>query len=306
MPALPWLRHRKKDIPGDLWVRCPNCDETIYSKDLDERRRVCPKCEFHHPISSHTRIAHTLDPATFQEVDGGLETIDALGFSDTKSYPEKLAENSERTGLKEAMRYGVGRIGGRRIVFGVLDFGFLGGSMGVVVGEKVTRAVELAMRKKLPLVLIASSGGARMHEGILSLMQMAKTCAVLAKYRDEGGFYISVCSHPTTGGVTASWAMAADVIIAESGALIGFAGPRVIEETIKKSLPSGFQSAEFLLERGQIDAIIPRYELREALERLLSYSNYGRNDRRRKIGPEESGAAVGKDNQNEPGEAQES
>ena len=275
MANLPWLRHRKKDIPGDLWVRCPACDETVFNKDMDDRLKTCPKCNFHLPLSSHLRIAYTLDPGSWQEFDAGMEAVDALGFVDKKPYPAKLADNTASTGVREAMRYGLGTIAGRSLVFGTLEFRFLGGSMGVVVGEKVARAVELAQRRRLPLVLVAASGGARMHEGILSLMQMAKTCAALHAYREAGGFYVSVCTHPTTGGVTASWAMAADVILAEPGALIGFAGPRVIEGTIKKKLPPGFQTAEFLLDKGQVDRIVPRLELRATLQRLLAYSAWG-------------------------------
>jgi len=275
MAHLPWLRHRKADIPGDLWVRCPACDQTVFNKDLDDRLKTCPKCNFHFPLSSHLRIAYTLDAGSWQEIDASMETVDALGFVDKKPYPEKLAETTVATGVKEAMRYGLGTIEGRPLVFGTLEFRFMGGSMGVVVGEKVTRAVELALRRRLPLVLVSASGGARMHEGILSLMQMAKTCGALAALREEGGFHVSVCTHPTTGGVTASWAMAADVILAEPGALIGFAGPRVIEGTIKKKLPPGFQTAEFLLEKGQIDRIVPRLEMRAVLARLLSYSPWG-------------------------------
>lgn len=271
MGSLPWLRHRKKDIPGDLWVRCTHCDETIFAKDVDDLLKICPKCDFHFPISSHTRIAYTLDPASWQEFDAGMETVDSLEFVDKKPYPQKLADAANRTGLKEAMRYGLGTIDGLPVVFGVLEFRFMGGSMGVVVGEKVTRAVELATERGLPLILVAASGGARMHEGILSLMQMAKTCAALATYREAGGLYISLCTHPTTGGVTASWAMAADVILAEPGALIGFAGPRVIEGTIKKKLPPGFQLSEFLLEKGQVDMIVRRTEMKATLARLLRY-----------------------------------
>ncbi len=271
MASLPWLRHRKKDMPGDLWVRCPACDETVFGKDLDDNLKVCPKCQFHFPLSSHLRIAYTLDPASWRELDGTMETVDALGFVDKKPYPQKLSDTIASTGVKEAMRYGLGTIGSRPLVFGTLEFRFMGGSMGVVVGEKVTRAAELARERTLPLVLVAASGGARMHEGILSLMQMAKTCAALSQLRDAGGFFISVCTHPTTGGVTASWAMAADVIVAEPGALIGFAGPRVIEGTIKKKLPPGFQTAEFLLEKGQIDMIVPRTSLRETLAKVLTY-----------------------------------
>jgi acetyl-CoA carboxylase carboxyl transferase subunit beta len=278
MASLPWLRHRKKDIPGDLWVRCPSCDETLFGKDLDDALKVCPKCGFHFSISSHLRIAFTLDPGSWRELDGAMETVDALGFVDKKPYPEKLAASATSTGVKEAMRYGLGAIHGLPLVFGTLEFRFMGGSMGVVVGEKVTRAIELAAERQLPLVLMAASGGARMHEGILSLMQMAKTCAALGRLREQGGFYISVCTHPTTGGVTASWSMAADVIVAEPGALIGFAGPRVIEGTIKKKLPPGFQTAEFLLEKGHIDMIVSRLELRDMLARLLAYAPGPRAD----------------------------
>ncbi|HEX5011589.1 MAG TPA: acetyl-CoA carboxylase, carboxyltransferase subunit beta [Planctomycetota bacterium] len=275
MANLPWLRHRKKDIPGDLWQRCPSCDATVFNKDLDERLKTCPKCMFHFPLSSHLRIAYTLDPGSWQEFDASMETVDALGFVDKKPYPAKLADTTVSTGVKEAMRYGLGTLEGRPLVFGTLEFRFMGGSMGVVVGEKVTRAIELAQRRRLPLVLVSASGGARMHEGILSLMQMAKTCSALFALREAGGFYVSLCTHPTTGGVTASWAMAADVILAEPGALIGFAGPRVIEGTIKKKLPAGFQTSEFLLDKGQIDGIVPRMELRATLTRILSYAPWG-------------------------------
>ncbi len=272
MAHLPWRRHRKRDIPGDLWASCPSCNETLFGQDLDENRKVCTKCGFHFPITSHERIVYTLDPASFEERDVGMATVDALAFSDNQPYPDKLAAAATKTGLREAMRYGIGKLGGRRMVLGTLEFRFMGGSMGVVVGEKVARAVELAQHEDLPLILFAASGGARMHEGILSLMQMAKTCSVLAQFRDAGGFFISVCTHPTTGGVTASWAMTADIIIAEPGALIGFAGPRVIEGTIKKKLPEGFQRSEFLMEKGQVDMIVSRTELRETLGKLLDYA----------------------------------
>ena len=271
MSPLPWRRHRKKDMPEDLWVRCSACDATIFGKDLDDRLKVCPQCGHHFPISSHLRIAYTLDPASFREHDGAMEAIDALGFNDSKPYAVRLAESATRSGVKDAMRYGTGRIQGREIVFGVLEFRFMGGSMGVVVGEKVTRAVELARTRRLPLVLVSSSGGARMQEGILSLMQMAKTCAALARLREAHGFFVSICANPTTGGVTASFATAADVIIAEPGALVGFAGPRVIEGTIKKKLPPGFQRSEFLLEKGQVDMVVSRQTLRDTLARLLAY-----------------------------------
>jgi len=276
MSPLPWRRHRKKDMPEDLWVRCSACNATIFGKDLDDRLKVCPKCDFHFPISSHLRIAYTLDPASFREHDGAMEAVDALGFVDSKPYAQRLTESATRSGVREAMRYGTGRIQGREVVFGVLEFRFMGGSMGVVVGEKVTRAVELALARRLPLVLVSSSGGARMQEGILSLMQMAKTCAAVGRLREAGGFFVSICANPTTGGVTASFATAADVIIAEPGALVGFAGPRVIEGTIKKKLPPGFQRSEFLMDKGQVDLVVPRQELKATLSRLLGYAPAGR------------------------------
>ena len=272
MALMRWRSHKKRSIPEELWVRCPGCREMLFAKDLDDRLKVCPKCEHHLPLTSHERIAFTLDAGSWQEFDGAMETVDVLGFVDRQPYPQKLQESTNNTGVKEAMRYGLGAIEGRPVVFGTLEFRFLGGSMGVVVGEKVTRAIELARARRVPLVLVSASGGARMHEGILSLMQMAKTCAALAGLRDAGGFYVSVCAHPTTGGVTASWAMAADVIVAEPGALIGFAGPRVIEGTIKKKLPPGFQTAEFLLDKGQIDMIVPRLQMRATLARVLAYA----------------------------------
>lgn len=271
MATMPWRRHRKRDMPGDLWVRCPSCNDTVFGQDLDERRKVCPKCDYHFPITSHERIVYTLDPASWQEFDVGLATVDALDFVDTKPYPEKLVDSANKTGLREAMRYGLGSIEGTPVVFGTLEFRFMGGSMGVVVGEKVTRAVELAGERGLPLIMTSASGGARMHEGILSLMQMAKTCSALATFQDEGGFYVSLCTHPTTGGVTASWAMTADVIIAEPGALIGFAGPRVIQQTIRQDLPEGFQRSEFLLEHGFLDLVVRRDELKGAISRCLRH-----------------------------------
>ena len=272
MALMRWRSHKKRSIPEELWVRCPGCREMLFPKDLDDRLKVCPKCEHHLALTSHERIAFTLDRGSWQEFDGAMETVDVLGFVDRQPYPQKLVDSTNNTGVKEAMRYGLGAIEGRPIVFGTLEFRFLGGSKGVVVGEKGTRAIELARARRVPLVPVSPWGGARMHEGILSLMQMAKTCAALAGLRDAGGFYISVCAHPTTGGVTASWAMAADVILAEPGALIGFAGPRVIEGTIKKKLPPGFQTSEFLLDKGQIDMIVPRLQMRATLARVLAYA----------------------------------
>lgn len=270
---MPWTRFgRKKDIPGGLWKKCESCGELIFHKDLEKGNQVCPECNHHFTLLGRKRIQLTADEGTFEEYFKELLTRDYLEFHDKIPYPQKIERTRKKTGENEAAITGTARIHGIPVALGVLDFGFLGGSMGVVVGEKIARLVELALERKLPLVTFTSSGGARMHEGALSLMQMAKTCGALAKYHQEGGFYISVMTHPTTGGVTASFASVADVMIAEPGALIGFAGPRVIQTTIRQELPPGFQKAEFLLEKGQIDMIVPRNELKVTLARLLAYS----------------------------------
>ena len=270
---MPWTRFgRKKDIPGGLWTKCENCGELIFRKDLEKANLVCPECNHHFTLLARKRIELTVDEGSFEEVHKNLGTVDYLNFKDKIPYPEKIAKTIKKTGEKEAAIIGTARIHGIPVALGVLDFGFLGGSMGVVVGEKIARLVELAMERDLPLVTFTSSGGARMHEGALSLMQMAKTCSALAKYHDSGGYYISVMTHPTTGGVTASFASVADIIAAEPGALIGFAGPRVIQTTIRQELPEGFQRAEFLRDKGQIDIIIPRSEMRKTLAKLLAYS----------------------------------
>ncbi len=270
---MPWTRFgRKKDIPGGLWTKCENCGELIFRKDLEKENLVCPECNHHFTLLARKRIELTVDEGSFEEVNKDLGTVDYLRFKDKIPYPEKIQKTMKKTGEKEAAITGTARIHGIPVALGVLDFGFLGGSMGVVVGEKITRLVELAMERDLPLVTFTSSGGARMHEGALSLMQMAKTCGALAKYHDSGGYYISVMTHPTTGGVTASFASVADIIAAEPGALIGFAGPRVIQTTIRQELPEGFQRAEFLRDKGQIDIIIQRSEMRDTLAKLLAYS----------------------------------
>ena len=266
-----WMRFRKKEMPGGLWSKCPACGTMLYQKDLEENFKICTKCRHHLPVDVAERIQLTLDEGSFQEVDDRMTTVDALDFVDSSPYPEKLAKTRKKAGRNEAMVIGTGRIRGRPIVFGALEFAFLGGSMGVVVGEKVTRAAELATEKGWPLFLVSVSGGARMHEGALSLMQMAKSCAALARLHDSGGLYVSLLAHPTTGGVTASWATMADIVLAEPEALIGFAGPRVIQNTIRQELPEGFQRSEFLLERGQIDRIVPRNELVDTLDQVLTY-----------------------------------
>ena len=263
---------KKKDMPGGLWLKCESCSEVIYRKELEEKDRVCPACGFHFTVPGRERIAMTLDEGTWQEEFADIESLDRLSFVDTGPYDEKIARTVKRTGQKDALLCGTGEIEGRPVVLAVLDFSFMGGSMGEVVGEKIALACELAAQEGRPVVIFTSSGGARMHEGVLSLMQMAKTCAALKTLNDAGGFSICVMTHPTTGGVTASFASVTDLVLAEPGALIGFAGPRVIATTLKQELPEGFQRAEFLLEKGMIDAIVPREDMRETLARLLDYA----------------------------------
>ena len=266
------LRWKKKDMPGGLWVKCDACSQTIYRKDLEENDLVCPHCSFHFTVTGSERVRMVADPGTFEERFGGFQAMDRLEFENNGSYAEKVKKTAEKTGHSEALVCGLAEVCERPVVLCVLDFKFLGGSMGEVVGEKFALSCELAASLKRPLVVFTSSGGARMHEGVLSLMQMAKTCSALAELSDAGGFSICVMANPTTGGVTASFAMVTDLVLAEPGALIGFAGPRVIATTIKQELPPGFQRSEFLLEKGHVDAIVPRTELRETLAKLIDYS----------------------------------
>jgi acetyl-CoA carboxylase carboxyl transferase subunit beta len=267
---------KKKDMPGGLWLKCESCTQVIFRKELEEKGRVCPSCGFHFTVPGTERIRMTLDEGTWREQFADLEALDRLSFQDAQPYAEKVKRAAERAGQKEALLLGTGTILGRPVVLAILDFNFMGGSMGEVVGEKVALAAELAVREKRPLVIFTSSGGARMHEGILSLMQMAKTCAALQTLNEHGGFSICVMTHPTTGGVTASFASITDLILAEPGALIGFAGPRVIATTLKQDLPPGFQRAEFLLEKGMLDAIVKRADMRATLARLIDYSKGAR------------------------------
>jgi acetyl-CoA carboxylase carboxyl transferase subunit beta len=268
-----WTRFsKKKDMPGGLWIKCESCGAMLFRKEFEQKNRVCGTCGYHFTLPGRERIALTADPGSFQELWTDLQPMDRLGFNDKVPYSEKLKATQAKTGETEAMLAGTATIKGIPCVLGVMNFAFLGGSMGMVVGEKVARCVELATEKGLPVVLFACSGGARMHEGAISLMQMAKTCGALAKLNRAGGISISVMTHPTTGGVTASFASVCDLLIAEPGALIGFAGPRVIATTIKKELPKGFQRSEFLLEKGQIDRIVPRAQLKDELARLLAYA----------------------------------
>lgn len=261
---------RSKSVEG-MWLKCNHCREIVYRKEVDRNNKVCPKCDYHFPISVSERIALLTDLGTFQEWEAGLEPQDPLQFVDSRSYRERLKAQQDKTGRKDALVIGEAAVNGRRIVLAVFDFGFMGGSMGSVVGEKFCRAAERAQQARMPLVLVTTSGGARMQEGILSLMQMAKTSTAVAKLGEARVPFISILADPTFGGVTASIAMLGDVIIAEPKALIGFAGPRVIEQTIKQQLPDEFQRAEFLREHGMIDMIVERKHLKEALSRLLSH-----------------------------------
>ena len=263
---------KKKDMPGGLWTKCVDCGEIIYNKKLEENLYVCPKCNFHFTLGIAERITSLLDKGSFKEYYEDLETFDPLKFKGPKTYPEKLKKDREVTGLREAAVVGTGLINGKKAAFGFTDSRFIMGSMGSVVGEKITRITEFSTEKKLPLIIFSGSGGgARMYEGMLSLMQMAKTCAALARHAEKGGLYISVLTNPTMAGVLASFSSVGDMIIAEPKALIGFTGPRVIEQTIRQKLPEGFQRSEFLLEHGLIDMIVRRKDLRDRLSLLLEY-----------------------------------
>ena len=264
-------RPKKVNIAEGLWVKCDSCKEIVYRPEVDRGGRICPKCRYPFRISARERIASLVDEGSFEEREAGLASKDPLRFKDTKRYTDRVKAARSKTGLEEAVVTGVGRIGGHPVSLAVFEFAFLGGSMASVVGEKITRAIELAIQKRMPLLIVSASGGARMQEGILSLMQMAKTSAALKRLCDERLPYISLLTDPTTGGVTASFAMLGDLILAEPRALIGFAGPRVIAETIRQPLPEGFQRSEFLLEHGQLDMIVERGQLRDTLRRLLAF-----------------------------------
>ena len=261
----------KVQIAEGLWVKCDSCKEIMYRAEVERAGRVCPKCHYPFRISARERIAVLADPGSFEERETGLVTTDPLTFKDTKRYRDRIRAAVQKTATDEAVVCGLARIGGQPTVLAAFEFGFLGGSMGSVVGEKLTRAIELAIDKHLPVVIVSASGGARMQEGILSLMQMAKTSAALERLATRRLPYISVLTDPTTGGVTASFAMLGDVILAEPRALIGFAGPRVVAETIRQPLPEGFQRSEFLLSHGQLDMIVERRELKETIRRLLAF-----------------------------------
>lgn len=266
------IKRPKRGVPEGLWKRCPGCQQTIFRKEAEKRFGVCPECDYHWYVSAQERIRQVLDEGTFEEWDADLQSTDPLGFVDKIPYPQRLEEEQQRTGLKEAAVVGTGMIRARRVAFGVTDSSFIMGSMGSVVGEKLTRTIERATQQQLPLIIISGSGGgARMHEGILSLMQMAKVSMALARFDRSGGLFISVLTNPTMGGVAASFASLGDVIFAEPRALIGFAGPRTIKATIRIELPKGFQTSEFLLEHGFIDRIVRRKDLKSEMARTIDY-----------------------------------
>jgi len=263
---------RKKQIPGDLWMKCPDCKGMLFKKEVEERKKVCTECQYHFTITPTERLDLMVDAGSFQELWADLESVDALKFEGEVSYKKKLAAAQKETGQKDACVVGTAKVATRDAVVGMTDSRFMMGSMGSVLGEKVTRAFELATEKKLPVIFVSGSGGgARMFEGCLSLMQMAKTSAAIARHSDAGGLFISVLTNPTMGGVMASFAALGDIILAEPKAMIGFAGPRVIEQTIKQDLPKGFQTSEFLLQHGFIDMIVDRRKMKEELGRLLDY-----------------------------------
>ena len=258
-------------VPEGLWVKCPDCAQILYNKDLEKNLSVCPKCAYHFRISATDRLRALLDEERWTEHDAHLTSTDPLRFTDTKAYRDRLRAAEEATGLKDAVIVATGRLEGLDVVVAAMEYAFIGGSMGVVAGEKITRAAELALERRQPLVVISCSGGARMMEGALSLMQMAKICAALARLDRAAVPFISVLTDPTTGGVTASFAMLGDLNIAEPKALIGFAGPRVIEQTIRQKLPEGFQRSEFLLDHGMLDFIVDRREMKATLARARRF-----------------------------------
>ena len=262
----------KRGVPGGLWLRCPDCGEMIFRKEAERLMSVCPECGYHMYLGARGRIEAVLDEGTFEEWDANLAPADPLGFEDKKKYKDRLLSEQRRTGLSDAVLTGAGMIRARRVAFGVTDSAFIMGSMGSVVGERLTRLVERATEQKLPLIIVSGSGGgARMHEGIFSLMQMAKISAALARYDEAKGLFISVLTNPTMGGVAASFASLGDIIFAEPKALIGFAGPRTIKATIRIELPEGFQTSEFLLEHGYIDRIVKRADLKSEIARVIDY-----------------------------------
>lgn len=265
------VKVRKREIPDGLWLKCPSCNEIIFKQELEKNCKVCPKCDFHFQMNRDERRDMLIDEGTFEECDSHFYSVDTLEFTGVGSYASKLEENVKKTGYRDAIMCGTGKMSGRAVALGIMDFNFLGASMGSVVGEKVTALIERATAQRMPVIISCASGGARMYEGLYSLMQMAKTSGALARHADAGLAYISLLTHPTMAGVMASYATLGDVIIAEPAALIGFAGPRVIKETTQQDLPEGFQRSEFLLKHGLIDRVIHRKQLKEELGLLLDY-----------------------------------
>ncbi len=263
------VESKKVQMPAGLWTKCKNCEEIIYSKEIERNLNVCPKCDYHFRISARERIDLVIDEGSFNETDPDMASVDFLKFKDSKKYVDRIKAAVAKNGGGDAVVTGSGLMNDQEVVVAVFDFAFLGGSMGSVVGEKITRAIELGLEKKAPVMVFSSSGGARMQESILSLMQMAKTSAALAKLKKAGIPFLSVLTDPTTGGVTASFAMLGDLNIAEPKALIGFAGPRVIEQTIRQQLPEGFQRSEYLLDHGMVDMIVSRQEMKARLSQAL-------------------------------------
>ena len=259
----------KVKVPEGLWTKCVSCGETIFTKDIENNLNVCPKCNHHYRVSARKRLDLLLDEGSFNEHDAGMVSVDCLNFKDTKSYQSRIDAAVAKGGSKDAIICGSGGIDGTPVEICVFDFSFMGGSMGSVVGEKITRGIERSLADRTPVIIVSASGGARMQESILSLMQMAKTSAALAKLREEGLPFVSILTDPTTGGVTASFAMLGDINMSEPKALIGFAGPRVIEQTIRQKLPEGFQRAEYLLDHGMVDVIVERSKMKEQLSSIL-------------------------------------
>ena len=268
----------KKEIAEGMWLKCPQCQEVVYRKMLEENHYICTNCTHHFRITSNDYIQLLLDDGKYEEIAGDVQSVDPLNFQATKNYTDQIKAAQEKTGNKDAVKTLVGNINGTRAVLAIMDFSFIGGSMGSVVGEKISRAIDRAADDHLPLVIITASGGARMQEGAYSLMQMAKISSKLARYSGMGGLYITVLTDPTTGGTTASFAMLGDIILAEPNALIGFAGARVIKQTIGEDLPEGFQRSEFLLEKGFIDHIVGRHDLKNTLSDLFSFFDFGGMD----------------------------
>ncbi|MBF2087117.1 acetyl-CoA carboxylase, carboxyltransferase subunit beta [Thermoleptolyngbya sp. C42_A2020_037] len=280
MSLFDWFANRRKagaisqnqqerEIADGLWSKCPNCGVLTYTKDLRANLMVCPECKYHNRIFSDERIQQLIDPGTWTPLDEHLSPTDPLGFRDRKSYSDRIRDTQEKTRLRDAVATGVGRLNDLPVALGVMDFRFMGGSMGSVVGEKLTRMIERGTRDRLPVIIVCASGGARMQEGMLSLMQMAKISGALERHREARLLYIPVLTHPTTGGVTASFAMLGDLILAEPQATIGFAGRRVVEQTLREKLPDDFQTSEYLLNHGFVDTIVPRTELKKTLAQLI-------------------------------------